>query len=47
MNIYVYHGLRAKTRFYPTMKTDYDETIGTINVIHRPGFGKSDFESDY
>ena len=29
-----YHGLRAKDKsFNATMKTDYDETIGTINVI--------------
>jgi signal transduction histidine kinase/ligand-binding sensor domain-containing protein len=29
-----YHGLRAKDKsFNATMKTDYDETIGTINII--------------
>jgi len=29
-----YHGLRAKDKsFNATMKTDYDETIGNINII--------------
>src|SRR5438552_13621338 len=29
-----YHGLRAKDNsFHATMKTDYDETIGNINII--------------
>jgi signal transduction histidine kinase len=29
-----YHGLRAKDKsFNATLKTDYDETIGTINII--------------
>lgn len=29
-----YHGLRAKDKtFNATMKTDYDETIGTVNII--------------
>ncbi|MFT7164472.1 MAG: two-component system NtrC family sensor kinase, partial [Flavobacterium sp.] len=29
-----YHGLRAKDKsFNATMKTDYDENIGTINII--------------
>ena len=29
-----YHGLRAKDKsFNATMKTDYDETIGMVNVI--------------
>jgi len=29
-----YHGLRAKDKtFNATMKTDFDETIGTINII--------------
>ena len=36
MNIYdlAYHGLRAKDKsFNAAMKTDFDETIGNINVI--------------
>ena len=29
-----YHGLRAKDKsFNATMKTDFDETIGNINII--------------
>ena len=29
-----YHGLRAKDKFFnATMKTDFDETIGNINII--------------
>jgi signal transduction histidine kinase len=31
-----YHGLRAKDKsFNATMKTDFDETIGNINIIHQ------------
>ena len=36
MNIYdyAYHGLRAKDKsFNATMKTDFDESIGNINII--------------
>ena len=29
-----YHGLRAKDKFFnATMKTDFDESIGNINII--------------
>ena len=31
---FAYHGLRAKDKtFNATMKTDFDETIGKINII--------------
>jgi hypothetical protein len=42
-----YHGLRAKDKtFNATVKTEFDESVGNINVIPR-NIGKSDTQSNY
>jgi two-component system NtrC family sensor kinase len=42
-----YHGLRAKDKsFNASMKTDFDESVGSINVVGQD-LGQSDSEFDY
>ena len=42
-----YHGLRAKDKsFNATLKTDFDETIGKIDIIPQD-IGTGNSESDY
>ena len=43
-----YHGLRTKDKYFnATLKTDFDESIGTMNIIpagYRQGVAEFDYE---